>query len=273
MEHRRSARTGETGDPRENPLTSGIARHDSHMQKTGDDPPPPLRESNPACLGGRRAGHRPATLTPPTPSYRSIGEELQHITRREAEKCGRVIRTWKRRLPGVSATRGGRRQREHRSPVIFRVVKALASYLGESGSIPGWVVPGLFTCRNRDGWCRNVTGLIRPLHSGAAPCSPRFTLVGSQDLDPRCALHVHTTAGKEATDEFVNYQGIASDRNGIHQLSETCAKILRANSASAAQREPVRTDHVNTHTHVVWGEKSGLGYEGCQRHSRRLSSD
>ncbi|KAJ8871711.1 hypothetical protein PR048_028042 [Dryococelus australis] len=35
MEQRRNEREGETGDPRENPLTNGIVRHDSHMRKSG----------------------------------------------------------------------------------------------------------------------------------------------------------------------------------------------------------------------------------------------
>ncbi|KAJ8867242.1 hypothetical protein PR048_031041 [Dryococelus australis] len=39
MEQRRNARTGEMGDPRENPPTSGIVRHSSHMRKSGSDPP------------------------------------------------------------------------------------------------------------------------------------------------------------------------------------------------------------------------------------------
>ncbi|KAJ8891819.1 hypothetical protein PR048_004373 [Dryococelus australis] len=34
----RNARAGETGDPRENPLTSGIVRRDSHARKSGSDP-------------------------------------------------------------------------------------------------------------------------------------------------------------------------------------------------------------------------------------------
>ncbi|KAJ8888407.1 hypothetical protein PR048_007897 [Dryococelus australis] len=38
MEQRRNERAGEMGDPRENPLTSGIVRHDSHMRKPGSDP-------------------------------------------------------------------------------------------------------------------------------------------------------------------------------------------------------------------------------------------
>ncbi|KAJ8895586.1 hypothetical protein PR048_000922 [Dryococelus australis] len=33
MERRRNERAGETGDPRENPPTNGIVRHDSHLRK------------------------------------------------------------------------------------------------------------------------------------------------------------------------------------------------------------------------------------------------
>ncbi|KAJ8882901.1 hypothetical protein PR048_014732 [Dryococelus australis] len=36
MEKRRNERAGETGDPRENPPTNGIVRHDSHMRKSGE---------------------------------------------------------------------------------------------------------------------------------------------------------------------------------------------------------------------------------------------
>ncbi|KAJ8865721.1 hypothetical protein PR048_033242 [Dryococelus australis] len=37
MEHRRNERVDETGDTRGNPLTNGIVRHDSHMQKFRSD--------------------------------------------------------------------------------------------------------------------------------------------------------------------------------------------------------------------------------------------
>ncbi|KAJ8871665.1 hypothetical protein PR048_027992 [Dryococelus australis] len=35
MEQRRNEGTGETGNPQENPLTSGIVRHDSNIRKSG----------------------------------------------------------------------------------------------------------------------------------------------------------------------------------------------------------------------------------------------
>ncbi|KAJ8888212.1 hypothetical protein PR048_007699 [Dryococelus australis] len=38
MEQRRNTRAGETGEPRENPSTSGIVRHKYHIEKSGSDP-------------------------------------------------------------------------------------------------------------------------------------------------------------------------------------------------------------------------------------------
>ncbi|KAJ8894621.1 hypothetical protein PR048_007285 [Dryococelus australis] len=35
MQQRRSERAWETGDPREDPPTNGIVRHDSHMRRSG----------------------------------------------------------------------------------------------------------------------------------------------------------------------------------------------------------------------------------------------
>ncbi|KAJ8888774.1 hypothetical protein PR048_008266 [Dryococelus australis] len=35
MEQSRSENAGQTGDPRENPPTSGVTRHDSHIRKSG----------------------------------------------------------------------------------------------------------------------------------------------------------------------------------------------------------------------------------------------
>ncbi|KAJ8871636.1 hypothetical protein PR048_027963 [Dryococelus australis] len=39
MEQRRNVRAGETGQPRENPPTNGIVRHDSHLRKSGINRP------------------------------------------------------------------------------------------------------------------------------------------------------------------------------------------------------------------------------------------
>ncbi|KAJ8880608.1 hypothetical protein PR048_017078 [Dryococelus australis] len=52
LEQRRNERARETGDPRENPPTGGIVRHDSHMRKIRELS---CRESNPVRLAGKRA--------------------------------------------------------------------------------------------------------------------------------------------------------------------------------------------------------------------------
>ncbi|KAJ8887972.1 hypothetical protein PR048_007457 [Dryococelus australis] len=69
------------------------------------------------------------------------------------------------------------------------VVRLLTTHLGEPGSIPGGVPPlvwrGRIVLDDIAGW-RVLSGVSRlpsPLHSDDAPISPRFTLIGSQDLD------------------------------------------------------------------------------------------
>ncbi|KAJ8878339.1 hypothetical protein PR048_018916 [Dryococelus australis] len=52
MKKYRNEMRGETGAPRENPPSSDIARHDSHMRKSGSEPG---RGLNPVGLGGRAA--------------------------------------------------------------------------------------------------------------------------------------------------------------------------------------------------------------------------
>ncbi|KAJ8894912.1 hypothetical protein PR048_000219 [Dryococelus australis] len=66
------------------------------------------------------------------------------------------------------------------------VVIFLTSHLGEPGSIPGGVTPPrIFAYANRAGRCRWSAGFLGDFlfYPGAAPYSPRFTLIGSQDLE------------------------------------------------------------------------------------------
>ncbi|KAJ8867513.1 hypothetical protein PR048_031315 [Dryococelus australis] len=51
MERGRNGEEGETGDPREDPPTNGIVRHDSHLRKSGD----PAGDRTRFALVGRRA--------------------------------------------------------------------------------------------------------------------------------------------------------------------------------------------------------------------------
>ncbi|KAJ8882842.1 hypothetical protein PR048_014656 [Dryococelus australis] len=73
------------------------------------------------------------------------------------------------------------------------VVRLLASHRCEPGSIP-WI----YACRNRAGRCDWLAGFLGDvpfpplLHSGAAPYSPRFTLISSQDLDVKSHPNLFT---------------------------------------------------------------------------------
>ncbi|KAJ8872411.1 hypothetical protein PR048_026015 [Dryococelus australis] len=72
----RTAKAGETEDPRKNPPTRGIIRHDSYTRKYGSDPPPPGGgESNTVYLVKRRAV-RPLRHRGPT-----IHKMTGHLTR------------------------------------------------------------------------------------------------------------------------------------------------------------------------------------------------
>ncbi|KAJ8866577.1 hypothetical protein PR048_032436 [Dryococelus australis] len=65
------------------------------------------------------------------------------------------------------------------------VVRLLALYQGEPGSISSLVAPGFshvgVVSKDVTDW--RISSFPRPCIPGAAPCSPRFTFVGSQDLD------------------------------------------------------------------------------------------
>ncbi|KAJ8873695.1 hypothetical protein PR048_024527 [Dryococelus australis] len=72
METRRNGRAGETGDPREDPSTRGIVRHDSHLRKSGD---PAGDQTRFALVVGEQA-NRSATMPPPP----STGKEYYLVT-------------------------------------------------------------------------------------------------------------------------------------------------------------------------------------------------
>ncbi|KAJ8883369.1 hypothetical protein PR048_015212 [Dryococelus australis] len=85
-----------------------------------------------------------------------------------------------------------------------------------------------------------------PLNSSAAPSSPHFTRIGS------------------LYDKWAKNRKCGSTDFGILLYKYNKP---RSDSASSAKREPIRMDYVNPHT---W--RDVLGYEGCQQHSRRLST-
>ncbi|KAJ8887553.1 hypothetical protein PR048_013769 [Dryococelus australis] len=78
------------------------------------------------------------------------------------------------------------------------VVILLTSHHGEPSSIPGGVTPGFIACGNCIGRCRWSASFLgdlpfRPLfRSAATPYLPRFTLIGSQDLDVKSHPNLFT---------------------------------------------------------------------------------
>ncbi|KAJ8888787.1 hypothetical protein PR048_008279 [Dryococelus australis] len=147
MKQRRNARAVETGHPRENPPAIGIVRHDPTCE-------------NPGVI---RSG-----IEHPIP-YGSC-----------------VL------LPGTRPVLSPLVQEEnnHRGPEEsrWRSRQLLASHLGEPGLIPSGVRSRIFARGNRSGQCFWSAGFLgdlpfpSPLHSDAGPYSPRFTLIGSQEL-------------------------------------------------------------------------------------------
>ncbi|KAJ8869935.1 hypothetical protein PR048_028946 [Dryococelus australis] len=80
------------------------------------------------------------------------------------------------------------------------VVRLLASHLAEPGLVPsgvafgfshGGIVPDDASVRRV---FSGISLFLTPLHSGAAPYSPRITLIDSQDLDVTCQAAAHPIA-------------------------------------------------------------------------------
>ncbi|KAJ8890931.1 hypothetical protein PR048_010440 [Dryococelus australis] len=73
-----------------------------------------------------------------------------------------------------------RKNPKYEGPRWLRGQATRLPHLGEQGSIPCGIAPA---CGNCGGRCQVDLPLPLTMHSGAAPYSPRFTLIGSQDHD------------------------------------------------------------------------------------------
>ncbi|KAJ8871681.1 hypothetical protein PR048_028008 [Dryococelus australis] len=162
MEQHRNEGMGETGDPRENPPTNGIVRHDSHYRKSSD----PV---------GRLF----------TVNFTHEAEKGPYQTRLPLEnlkECA-VCRTRFLRVTGTYINP----YTVDIDAYLYRQIKLFASHQGEPGSIPGRVIPRFSQVES----CQTmalVGGFLGdlpfppPLRSGSAPFTIRFTLIGSQHL-------------------------------------------------------------------------------------------
>ncbi|KAJ8891162.1 hypothetical protein PR048_010677 [Dryococelus australis] len=81
MEQRRNAREGEKGDPRENPPTSGIVRHDSHLRKSGVTRPE-IEPGSPWWEASSLTGQRPRSKSFSATRHANSGMTSQTISSR-----------------------------------------------------------------------------------------------------------------------------------------------------------------------------------------------
>ncbi|KAJ8888761.1 hypothetical protein PR048_008253 [Dryococelus australis] len=100
MEQRRNTRAGGTGDPRENPPSSGNVRHDSHMRKSGRNPTG-YRTRFAQCLA-----HRGGEACAKCICAALIDPPVLNIQHAKAEPLGRDYHNFTNRAP--VASEGGR---------------------------------------------------------------------------------------------------------------------------------------------------------------------
>ncbi|KAJ8881259.1 hypothetical protein PR048_017735 [Dryococelus australis] len=252
MEQCQNERAGETGDPRENPPTNGIVRHDSHLQNPvtllGIEPGSPFagplaklaetpsqtRQLGMLSLVKRLHAIGIPFLEVPGPATRLFINLRTATTFRTTKRGGTVATRWTRIREGsgsiprpailVAVFHGFQNHSRpmlewvpnkghgflphslfpaqlapslmtslspRRAAVVWRL-----EYLPSTYATPGGGRSRIFACGNRAGRCRWPAGFSQgslPLHSGAAPYSPHFTLIGSQDLDVKSRPNLSTS--------------------------------------------------------------------------------
>ncbi|KAJ8880511.1 hypothetical protein PR048_016981 [Dryococelus australis] len=207
MEQRWNARAGETGDPRENPSTSGIVRHDCHMRVEERDVarawlPGHVRaclaaglESwvNTVGLSGDTQGTAPPALLlvkHPNTQYkpRRICRQLSSLA--WSLQPASALRFFARRP--VSSPRGWRTTVKgvgHAGAICLVAPRGnnvdQDSYLKHSPTTQAILVPD-------EASFLGDLPFSPHLPSGAVPCSPCFTLIGSQDLDVKSSQNFFT---------------------------------------------------------------------------------
>ncbi|KAJ8879073.1 hypothetical protein PR048_019679 [Dryococelus australis] len=137
-------------------------------------------------------------------------------------------------------------------------------YLGELSSMPCSVTPGNFASGNharRCGWSTGFVGDLPfppPLHSGAAPSSPHFTDIGSQDLSTPNPLE-----GRRSRIERYRRQV----RPTRHKRADTCKCEHFAVITSGWHHCAHRCSHVAL---LRVEGAPGTGFPGCSGNKRQL---
>ncbi|KAJ8874040.1 hypothetical protein PR048_024880 [Dryococelus australis] len=197
-----------TDDPRENPPTSGIVRHDSHMRKSGSNPAGNRckewgvrccqdvyvagQSEFPAKWKGTALIHW-GTLNK-LPAHNSIGqfrEEIDFHTR--TIPLPYTNYTNSNSVADIGKASWNQRRPRFRIPDMLWVQSRVASLR-------------IFASGNSAGRCHWLAGFLGdfpfslPLHYGAAPSSSHFTLIGFQDLavksNPNLSTHSLSCTGE-----------------------------------------------------------------------------
>ncbi|KAJ8873628.1 hypothetical protein PR048_024450 [Dryococelus australis] len=275
-----NARTGETGDPRENPPTSCIVRHYSHLRISGSDPARGIEPISPWWEA--------SSLTAQTPL--SLRKRLsKQIFALEAKRAASETPTLKWCRLGCEGG-GGRRAVESPTPAgVFSHAPGYANSISSSESDPPRVIPICKNTRVEEPLCLvcgahgaasplpkntyeyrgaefwhvvNVTDadfawrvfprfsrLPPLLHSAAAPYLSRFTLIGSQDLGVNSRSNLSTTLQSPRWMPF-------SSVHGVHHESTSCTtpgvkhETIRQAACCSASWNEGRTDKVCYYANV-----------------------
>ncbi|KAJ8870473.1 hypothetical protein PR048_029495 [Dryococelus australis] len=130
------------------------------------------------------------------------------------------------------------------------VVRLFASHHGEPGSIPGGVTPrfphsGIVSAR-----FLGDLPFPPPLHSGAAPYSPRFTLIGSQELVVESCPNLITQISSLRTNSGLFWQRAPSYLNPFRSYRKKNLTILPSGEMLTWRLRHHRMPHQVTRTRV-----------------------
>ncbi|KAJ8869620.1 hypothetical protein PR048_028612 [Dryococelus australis] len=257
-----SARAGETGDPRENAPTSGIAQDDSHMRTSearpsGIEPCSSWWEASsltttpprsPTCFLGFMSSFVPL-------AFFSRMEELQLETSEEykkhasspiSSKCPELRRVFKYQEQKPQS-------QEARHHVTYGIMFNTIHRPGHSRTLASGNSAG--QCR----WSRVFLGnlpFLPPLQSGDAPEPPHLTLVGSQGLVVDVEHHRSARAFRENPSNGV---AVRHDPHLLKHGSESAG--IRSRFASGVGESSGRHIIRGPHRFVQEKHKNGVVWE------------
>ncbi|KAJ8865719.1 hypothetical protein PR048_033239 [Dryococelus australis] len=262
MKRRRNESSGETAEPRENPPTNGIVRHDFQLRKSGL-----AMRARPSCqFLAAKYFHQGDSLTVPQVMW-MLSQALEQLRLQQPERpfernasvisCGVFFAF----IPDHVTLRRKAVTHCHRAGMLFRggVTGRVRSPQGfdtgnhQDSETPQddkfmsrnlrWLDNSLLTLANwvqffawvivpNDAslWLGDFLGdlpFTPPLHSGSAPYSPRFALIRSQDLEV-AAVQAHSQVWDDLEQHRIQKKEV--NCNDIRRLGGRCLEIGAVNT-------------------------------------------